>query len=254
MNIKQTAAVSSILMAIVLVGGGCIRSYAPVAPEPAATPATVTNEAKPEIAEQPKRDIPALRNGSGTTVPPDPVVTNSATLASLKDAVDSEIKIAFSFPAALGTLTTTNEYGVGMETNIETATSFDCLAQRAFNLNGKAILVVNDTWQCQTFGRMGYWGDQARLFSTEADVKKWCEAKDVCTPYVNPNGITIYHAYTKSVDFFGDTLSDIDEYGAWNPNKDIHGILISNQGFVQAGQGRMQDEVIVVADSLSFLE
>lgn len=248
MNIKQSAAVSAILMVIALTGVGCLRSFAPVAPEPVATPTIVTNKTKPEVSAQPERDIPALRHaeikGSMTTT-----VSGDTTIVR-----DERTKVAFSYPTSLGEIETRNEFGVGMETDIETATTFDCLEQRAFNVDGTAFLVVNDTWQCQTLGRMGYWGDQARLFSTEDDVKEWCETKGVCVPYVNPNGVTIYHAYTKSVDFFGETLFDIDEYGAWNPNKDISGVLVSNQGFVQAGLGRTQEEVKAVADSLSFFE
>jgi len=250
MNIKQSAAISTILLAVVLTGAGCLGRQQPATARPATVPAASVPAAEPSAPVVPTEPTttPELRHpdliGSMTTT-----VTGDTTTVR-----DERTKVAFSYPTSLGKVDTRVEYGVGMETDIETATTFDCLEQRAFDLNGTPFLVVNDTWQCQTLGRGGYWGDQARAFSTEADVKLWCETKDVCEPYVNKNGVTIYRAYTKSDDFWGEPLLDIDMYAAWNPNINIHGILISNQGFVQAGLGRMQGEVAGVADSLSFLE
>lgn len=250
MNIKQSASITAILVAVVLTGAGCLGRQQPATARPKTVPATTVPAADlsalvvpTEPAPAPALRHPDLKGSMTTTVSGDTTTVR-----------DERTKVAFSYPTSLGEVETRVEYGVGMETDIETATFFDCLEQRAFDLNGTPFLVVNDTWQCQTLGRGGYWGDQARAFSTEEDVKKWCESKDVCTPYVNPNGVTIYHAYTKSDEFWGEPIVDIDKYGAWNPNKDIHGILISNQGFVENGQGRMQEEVKAIADSLSFLE
>ena len=263
MNIKQSASITAILVAVVLTGAGCLDRQQPATARPTTVPAASVPAAEPKLVggnpdpiftKDQIADIPAERRGAGTTIPNEPIVTSSSTSSATKDVRDERTKVAFSYPASLGEITTRNEFGWGMEEDEATVTNFTCLEQRAFNLDGTPFLVVNDTWQCQTLGRGGYWGDQARAFSTEEDVKKWCESKDVCTPYVNPNGVTIYHAYTKSDEFWGEPIVDIDKYGAWNPNKDIHGILISNQGFVENGQGRMQEEVKAIADSLSFLE
>ena len=241
MNIKQTAAVSAILMAVVLVGAGCYSSSttnrpntpvkpATIIPTPAATQ-TITNATGP--------------NGSMVTT-----VSGDTTTVQ-----DDRTKLAFSVPTSLGNIKSQDENGWGPKTaQNENSGPANCLVQRSFLAGDTIFLTAYDTWQCDQPGRGGYWGDQAQAFSSEADVKKWCETKDTCVPYVNKNGVTIYRAYMKSVDSWGDILSDIDEYAAWNPNKDINGILISNQGFVQAGLGRMQEEVKAVADSLSFLE
>ena len=253
MNIKQSASIMAILVAVVFTGAGCLRS-------------SPGNETKPIVTAKPSLNVPAeLRGQDSPTVEPQETTTTDATgmdgsmtttvFGDTTTVRDDRTKVAFSVPTSLGEVETQDENGWGYETTEKgNADEADCLVQRSFRAGDTIFLTIYDTWQCDQYGRGGYWGDQAKSFSTEQDVKKWCESKDVCTPYVNPNGITIYHAYSKSVDSWGDTLSDIDEYGAWNPNKDIHGILISNQGFVQAGLGRMRDEIKVVADSLSFLE
>lgn len=252
MNIKQSASTLVILAAVALVGAGCLSSS-----KDETRPVTTirpTLDVPPEVLGQ---DVPSTDTQETTTVfatgPDGSVTINvSGDTTTVQDGVSG---LSFTVPTALGEINTQNENGFGMEgAKSGDGGSADCLVQRAFLAGDTIFLTTYDTWQCDQLGRGGYWGDQARAFSTEADVKKWCDTKDSCVPYINPNGVTIYHAYSKSVDSWGDELTDIDMYAAWNPNKDIHGILISNQGFVQAGLGRMQDEVSAVADSLSFLE
>lgn len=224
MNIKQSASALVILAAVALVGAGCLSSSK-----------GETQEATTTFATGPNGSMVTTVSGETTTVR------------------DATLGLSFSFPTSLGEIRTQDENGFGTEgTKSGDGSPADCLVQRSFLAGDTIFLTSYDTWQCEQLDRGGYWGDQARAFETEEDVKKWCETKDVCEPYVNPNGITIYRAWSKSVDAWGDTLSNIDEYGIWNPDRTIHGILLSNQGFVQAGLGRQQDALIAIVDSLSF--
>ena len=116
------------------------------------------------------------------------------------------------------------------------------------------FLAIKDTWECETLGRGGYWGDQARQFVTEEAVAAWCDGKDSCETFANPNGVTVWHASSERVEDWGDTLEGIHEYAVFNPNRSIHGILFSNQGFVRDGLGPMTDELAAIVDSLAFVD
>ena len=251
MNIKQSASILAILASVALVGAGCISS-------------SKSEETRPIITAKPTLNVPPEVRGQDTpSVAPQEETTTFATGpdGSMVTTVsgdtttvhDDRTKVAFSIPTSLGAVEAHDENGWGYGDSAETnGGPADCLVQRSFLAGDTIFLTVYDTWACDQPGRGGYWGDQARAFSTENDVKKWCEAKDSCDSHVNPNGITIYHAYSKSVEEYGATYEDIDEYGAWNPTKDSNGILISNEGLVQAGLGRQQEAVRAIADSLSF--
>ncbi len=252
MNIKQSASVMVVLAAVALVGVGCLSSSKSQETGPVVT-AKPTLSVPPEVLGQ---DVTTKEPQVTTSIADGPngsmVITVSGDTTSVRD---DRTKIAFSIPTSLGEIKPQDENGWGYGASAkENGGPADCLVQRSFLAGDTIFLTVYDTWLCDQPGRGGYWGDQAQAFSTESDVKKWCETKDVCEPYVNPNGVTIYRAWTKSVEEYGTTYADIDEYGAWNPNKDINGILISNEGLVQDGLGRMQNEVAAVADSLSFIE
>ncbi len=170
---------------------------------------------------------------------------------------DDTVGISFTIPAAYAPVYTQDEYGIGSEETFET-TPWTCLTNHIFlSRLGDAesvFLSVNDTWECEVPGRDGYWGDQATRFDTEDEIETWCQTKDTCESFANAQGIQIWHAYSAFVDDWGDVLSDIDEYAAWNPNKSIHGILFSNQGFVKNGLGRQLTTLRAIVDSLTFPE
>lgn len=269
MNIKQSASILAILASVALVGAGCLSSS--------------TKETKPVTTAKPTLNVPAeLRGenaaptptgtstmipagGTGTEILPvatKPIVTDSATVAGQKNVRDDWTGVAFSVPASIGEVRTLDDRGYGVEED-PTATTFTptCLVNRLFvgvvsdSLGGfSGFLSIYDNWECKALGRGGYWGDQALAFSTERDVEKWCNAKESCDTFVNPNGITVYHAHTKSLEAWGDTLTDIDEYGIWNPNRAINGILFSNQDFVKNGLGPQKETLRAIVDSLSFIE
>ncbi len=181
--------------------------------------------------------------------------TERSSCATIIPLQDDRTGISFEIPAAYAPVYAQEEYGIGHEETFET-TPWTCLTNRTihsrFNDMETLFLTINDTWECEVPGRDGYWGDQARLFTNEDDIEQWCQTKDSCESFTNAQGIQIWYAYTKSVDDWGDILSDIDEYAAFNPNKSIGGILFSNQGFVKNNLGRQQQTLRTIVDSLTF--
>lgn len=171
---------------------------------------------------------------------------------------DDRVGIAFEAPRDFAPVVMEEEFGWGMEEGQAAGAPMTCLTNRIFlsmdEDRSSVFLTVNDTWECEVPGRDGYWGDQARQFSTEDDVAAWCETKDACDSFVNANGITVWHASTNSVDDWGATLEGVDEYAAWNPNRSVHGILFSNQGFLKHGLGRQESALRAIANSLTFAE
>ncbi|MEI6510848.1 MAG: hypothetical protein WCO25_02280 [Candidatus Uhrbacteria bacterium] len=251
MNIKQSASTLVILAAVALVGAGCLSSSKPGETRPIVS-AKPTLNVPPEVLGQ---DTPSVaRQETTTTFATGPdgsmVTTVSEDTTTVRDATSG---LTFSVPTSLGEIRTQDENGFGTEgTKSGDGSSADCLVQRSF-LAGDVIFLTNyDTFQCDQPGRGGYWGDQAQAFKTEADIEKWCKAKDACDTFANKSGITIYHAFTRSVEEYGTTYAEIDEYGAWNAERSVHGVLFSNEGFVQAGAGRQLETLKSIVDSLSF--
>lgn len=172
------------------------------------------------------------------------------------NVLDDRVGIAFDIPSSFAPIVIQDEFGLGMEAG-ETG-PLDCLTNRIFLSRGEqsdaVLLTVNDTWECEVPGRDGYWGDQARQFVSEQAIADWCAAKDSCDSFVNKNGVTVWHAFTSSAEEWGTTVENVHEYAAWNPNRSVHGILFSNQSFLQASLDLPEAALRAIVESLTFIE
>jgi hypothetical protein len=153
---------------------------------------------------------------------------------------DGEFGLAFSYPAMWGPLVVREELG--------------CY-QRIASFTGAGdqetvFLVEGSTEECEPAGRGGYFGDVTNTLKTWDDISAWCHAHDSCETFQNASGIQIAHAYTKSLDSWGNKLSDVDEYAFVVGNDRT--AIVSNERLVQNGLGRQQDAMRVLVDTISL--
>jgi hypothetical protein len=171
---------------------------------------------------------------------------------------DDELRIAFTYPSSWGAILAQSEMGWGQDEGITPGTLPTCLADRAFSSSSTEVsnlfLSVNDTWSCNIMGRGGYWGDQTRGFSNMEDVERWCKTKDSCESFVNNNGVTIWHAYTKEFESWGETIRNVDEYATINTQRMNYGILFSTERFQQDNIDITNDDLRAVVDTLKLLQ
>jgi hypothetical protein len=191
--------------------------------------------------------IPLLLLGAGCVAqevePPYDLVEIEEVLTSHQDQM---LDITFSYPSSWGPITSQ------VEANNDDIVHLP-LTFTGVGSNGILVAAYKEG---ETLGRGGYFGDQARLFTSPEATQEWCELEQhtVCESLTNEQGVEIWYTYTAVANVWGEELLEIDEYAIHHPNHPFYGIIVSNERLVSNGLGRNEEALRALVESLEFVE
>jgi len=173
-------------------------------------------------------------------------------LTKYSEYVDETIGISFFYPKSWGNIVIDDEQIPGEEG----------IANRLLMLSTGVIDEKPDSYiflHAATgtgIGRGGYWGDNAMEITNLDYINSYCNEKENCTTSTNKNGITIAKYNNPEVLHTpgSDPVSYI-QYFIYNPNTDLHGIMISgvNLDYNMTNIPDIGEGLEEVADTLKFL-
>lgn len=166
---------------------------------------------------------------------------------------------AFTYPISWGPLSIAVEPGMQEgkdwdpkypDCEVEFVTNF-----QGIDVGGIAVVAGNTDATCQTLGRGGFWGDATRNLRTDEDVENYCKQFDTCGSFTNAHGIKIWKGHWDVGPYaFTDNLRNVDEYIIRHPGHTFDTIIISNERFVEAGLDALNDQIIDLVDSFTFVD
>ena len=191
-----------------------------------------------------------LENGNATVAPANDFVSGK------KEYSNQELGISFSYPADWGPVSVESEGGRTDDWNGSPKTEPNCTILTALTMNGiddsALLLSGHDTADCNPYGRGGWFGDQAKVFSSWDEVLGWCG--DGCDIFTNKNGIKVAHRHLINSEVWGTNYDDLDLYGIFHEGHELQGIILSNERLIDAGLGRSENELKELINSIKFLE
>ena len=133
----------------------------------------------------------------------------------------------------------------------------DCKTHVELRANDIAFLVADDSGDCETPGRGGYWGDTADGVTSGERLEGWCGEGDTddtaqCELMTNANGLRYASVHEDSFESWGDVLENVDSYYFYHDGYDWDGIVVSDEFFVQAGFIGDAELLNALVESLEF--
>ena len=181
---------------------------------------------------------------------------------------DEVLGLSFYFPAAWGTIIVNEEEGFTESADQEALPVdengqflFDGIVNRSLSFsqaekNAPTVFLVAHNPSVSSLGRGGYWGDQAGQLTSAKGLQQWCQTtlpdyiNSRCTLSENAQGILIGHKHSDEKSFYGNTTSNIDEYGIYHADHTFSGIILSTEAIGSLYADSLQK----IVDSLSFKE